>query len=105
MSGYTLKDVVKEVKDKIFDGNFMKKYGTSVSLNMGLEYESGLNTNYKDLITEFSKFNKKPESILEKQEIVNFLTSIAKREKIDTVINIDDIYRLLDLEFDEDITT
>jgi len=66
---------------KLVDENLMQKYGTSLEVNMGREYQKYLDKKYKDLKQEFDKINKNSDDIITAEELTEFL-SIYSREVI-----------------------
>jgi hypothetical protein len=66
---------------KLVDENLMQKYGTSLEVNMGREYQKYLDKKYKDLKQEFNKINKNSDDIITVEELTDFL-NIYSREVI-----------------------
>ena len=66
---------------KLVDENLMQKYGTSLEVNMGREYQKYLDKKYKDLKQEFDKINKNSDDIITVEELTDFL-NIYSREVI-----------------------
>jgi hypothetical protein len=62
---------------KLVDENLMQKYGTSLEVNMGREYQKYLDRKYKELKHEFDKINKNSDEIITIQELTEFLNIYA----------------------------
>jgi Ca2+-binding EF-hand superfamily protein len=107
MEKIDIKSIVKEVNEKIFDETFVKKYGTSVSFNMGLEYEDILTKNFVQLQDQFKKIDKDYNSYIDKNELFEFLTKLNQETGRGNKLqknSIDDLFKFLDSDSDNKIT-
>lgn len=98
-------EIFNEIKDKLMDENFISKYGTSVSVNMGREYQKYLEENYIRLKNEFDKINKNSEDGITKAELREFLQSRRRDDHSnfgDKDINA--LFSLIDINKDSEIT-
>jgi hypothetical protein len=62
---------------KLVDDNLMQRYGTSLEVNMGREYQKYLDKKYQDLKQEFDKINKNSDDIVSLEELTEFLNTYA----------------------------
>ena len=60
---------------KLVDENLMQRYGTSLEVNMGREYQKYLDKKYQELKHEFDKINKNSDDFISQQELTEFLNS------------------------------
>lgn len=63
---------------KLLDDNLMKRYGTSLSVNMGREYQKYLDKKYLELKTEFDVINKNTDDVITIDELRDFINEKAK---------------------------
>ena len=59
--------------NQIIDENLMQRYGTSLQVNMGREYQKYLDQKYTNLKKEFDKINKDFDEGIDADEMTNFL--------------------------------
>ena len=64
---------------QIVDDNLMQRYGTSLTVNMGREYQKYLDEKYVNLKNEFNKINKESITISIMRKRICFLILIRKR--------------------------
>lgn len=64
---------VANLTSKLIDENLMNKYGTSLEINMGREYQKYLDEKYVFLKNEFAKINKNADDVITYDELVDFL--------------------------------
>lgn len=62
---------------ELLDDNLMQRYGTSLDINMGREYQKYLDKKYRDLRTEFEKINKDQDDHITLAELTEFLNSYS----------------------------
>lgn len=60
---------------QIVDDNLMQRYGTSLTVNMGREYQKYLDEKYVNLKNEFNKINKDFDDGIDSEEMTMFLNS------------------------------
>ena len=60
---------------KLVDENLMQRYGTSLEVNMGREYQKYLDKKYQDLKQEFDKINKNSDEFISLSELTEFINS------------------------------
>jgi hypothetical protein len=63
---------------KLLDDNLMKRYGTSLNVNMGREYQKYLDKKYLQLKTEFDVINKNTDEVITFEELSEFVNEKAK---------------------------
>jgi hypothetical protein len=99
-------EIFQEIKSKLTDNEFIKKYGTSVSVNMGREYEKHLQEKYTKLKAEFDKINKNPDDGIDKEELLDFLNNYSKgNAKIEFSKDyLERLFMFLDLDHNNQIT-
>lgn len=100
--------IINELKEKIADKKFLERYGSSISMVMGSDYKLSLKNEYDRLISEFKAIDKDSNDVIDLNELTEFLCNLKAERKIETDINeayIEDIFRLIDLNSDEKITT
>jgi Ca2+-binding EF-hand superfamily protein len=71
-------DITNQMMEKIHDENLMMRYGTSIQINMGKEYQKYLNSKYLTLRKEFEKINKDADDGIDLSELTDFLNSYEK---------------------------
>lgn len=59
--------------NQIIDENLMQRYGTSLQVNMGREYQKYLDEKYTTLRKEFDKINKDLDEGIDANELTDFL--------------------------------
>jgi hypothetical protein len=64
-----------QLTSKLLDENLMQRYGTSLDINMGREYQKYLDQKYHELKAEFDKINKNSDEIVSKDELKEFINS------------------------------
>lgn len=64
-----------QMTNKLLDENLMQRYGTSLNINMGREYQKYLDTKYHDLKAEFDRINKNSDDVITIDEMILFLNS------------------------------
>jgi hypothetical protein len=62
---------------ELLDENLMQRYGTSLDINMGREYQKYLDKKYHDLKSEFDKINKNHDDFITLEELTEFLNSYS----------------------------
>jgi hypothetical protein len=60
----------------------MQRYGTSLQVNMGREYQKYLDEKYTTLRKEFDKINKDLDEGIDTNELTEFLNTYSKEVKI-----------------------
>jgi hypothetical protein len=63
---------------KLLDDNLMKRYGTSLNVNMGREYQKYLDKKYLQLKTEFDIINKNTDDVITFEELSQFVNEKAR---------------------------
>jgi hypothetical protein len=63
---------------ELIDENLMQRYGTSIDVNMGREYQKFLDKKYHDLKAEFDKIDKNLDEYLTIDELLEFVNSYSK---------------------------
>lgn len=100
--------IIKELKEKIADKRFVERYGSSISMAMGYDYELRLKKEYERLMNEFKIIDKDSNDIIDVNELTEFLSVLKRERQLEVEIDevyIEDIFRLIDLNSDEKITT
>lgn len=106
MNGLT-SEIYNEIKAKLMDQQFMNKYGTSVAVNMGREYQKHLEEKYEKLKLEFDKINKNPDDGIDRQELIDFLNSFKKSSGKEINFSedyVEQLFKFLDLDKNNIIT-
>jgi len=62
---------------ELIDDNLMQKYGTSLDINMGREYQKYLDEKYRTLRAEFEKINKDQDEFISLSELIEFFNSYS----------------------------
>ena len=60
---------------ELIDDNLMQRYGTSLDVNMGREYQKYLDNKYRQLRAEFEKINKNQDEFITIDELTDFVNS------------------------------
>lgn len=100
--------IINELKEKIADKKFLERYGTSIAMVMGSDYKLRLKQEYDRLMSEFRVIDKDSNDIIDINELTEFLSTLKQERNLDIEVNheyIEDIFRLIDLNSDEKITT
>jgi hypothetical protein len=71
-------DIASFLTQQLLDDNLMKRYGTSLNVNMGREYQKHLEKKYHQLKTEFDSINKNTDDIITIDELTDFINERAK---------------------------
>ena len=72
---------------ELIDDNLMQKYGTSLDINMGREYQKYLDDKYRTLRKEFSQINKNEDDHITIKELTEFVNSRSKEVIIFLLLN------------------
>jgi hypothetical protein len=67
---------------KLLDENLMQRYGTSLNINMGREYQKYLDEKYHKLKGEFDKINKNSDDVITLDEMIDFLNGYKREVKL-----------------------
>lgn len=70
--------VASELTRQLIDENLMQKYGTSLDINMGREYQKYLDEKYRTLRKEFSRINKNEDDFISIEELTDFVNYYSK---------------------------
>lgn len=65
------------LQQKLLDDNLMKRYGTSLTVNMGRDYQKYLDTKYLQLKAEFDVINKNTDNEITVDELKQFINEKA----------------------------
>jgi hypothetical protein len=99
----------KELADKLisqlYDDNLIRRYGTSLNINMGNEYKQFLEKKYVMLEKEFQRINKDGNSNIDMEELTGFVHSYEQ----ETGKSLPDgyceqLFNLIDLDHNKEIT-
>ncbi len=63
---------------ELLDENLMQRYGTSLDINMGREYQKYLDNKYRQLREEFEKINKDQDDFITIDELTSFINTFSK---------------------------
>lgn len=74
-----------QLTNKLLDENLMQRYGTSLNINMGREYQKYLDEKYSNLKKEFDKINKNSDDIISLDELIEFINTYEKEVKINSL--------------------
>jgi hypothetical protein len=75
-------DLTSLMMNQIVDDNLMQRYGTSLQVNMGREYQKYLDEKYTTLRKEFDKINKDLDEGIDAVELTEFLNTYSLEVKI-----------------------
>jgi hypothetical protein len=70
-------DIATHLTQQLLDDNLMKRYGTSLNVNMGREYQKMLEKKYLRLKNEFDKINKNTDEYISIDELTEFINEKA----------------------------
>lgn len=101
----TQKSLSEDLFNKLYDEALIKRYGTSLNVNMGREYQEFLERKYEVLEKEFSRINKDANDYIDMSELTEFVNSY-KRETGKTLPEdyCQKLFKLIDLNEDKNIT-
>jgi len=68
-------DFVSDIASGLMDENLQTRFGTSLQINMGKEYQKLLLDKYRQLQFEFKKINKDPTDGITITELIEFLNN------------------------------
>lgn len=71
-------NLMNELTAKLLDNKLMERYGTSLAINMGGEYQKQLNEKYIKLTKEFNKINKDDNVYISRQELADFINTYTQ---------------------------
>jgi hypothetical protein len=74
--------IATQLTSQLLDDNLMKRYGTSLNVNMGREYQKHLEKKYLRLKSEFDKINKNTDEIISLDELTDFINEISAEVRI-----------------------
>jgi Ca2+-binding EF-hand superfamily protein len=99
------KTLTDDLFNKLYDDSLIKRYGTSLNVNMGREYKEFLEKKYEVLEKEFSRINKDSNDFIDIAELTEFVNSY-KRETGKTLPEdyCSKLFKLIDLNEDKNIT-
>lgn len=105
MDNVLTEEIFNEIKNKLSDPVFTNKYGTSVTFNMGREYQKHLEEKYAKLKKEFDKINKNPNNGIDKLELLEFFKNYQQKNTINFSEDyVDKLFNLIDLDKNNEIT-
>jgi len=94
-----------ELIEKLYDENLIKRYGTSLNINMGREYKNFLEKKYVILEKEFSRINKDSNDYIDMEELSDFIHSYESETGKKLPDNYcQQLFELIDLNHDHSIT-
>src|SRR5688500_12186045 len=67
-----------QIASKILDGDLKERYGTSLNINMGREYQQYIDQKYQSLKSEFDQIDKDADDIITIEELMVFLNHYSK---------------------------
>jgi hypothetical protein len=70
-------DIATQLTQQLLDDKLMKRYGTSLNVNMGREYQKVLEKKYLRLKEEFDKINKNTDDFISIDELTDFINNLA----------------------------
>ncbi len=70
-------DLAATLQQKLLDDTLMKRYGTSLTVNMGRDYQKYLDHKYLQLKAEFEIINKNTDNLITIDELKEFVNSKA----------------------------
>jgi len=68
-------DFVSNITNQLMDESLQSRFGTSLQVNMGREYQKLLLQKYRQLRNEFKKINKDPSDGITLNELLSFLNN------------------------------
>ncbi len=71
----TTDDFVSDITANLMDENLQERFGTSLEVNMGREYQRHLLEKYRTLQLEFKKINKDSRDGITVNELIDFLNT------------------------------
>jgi hypothetical protein len=74
-------DIATQLTQQLLDDNLMRRYGTSLNVNMGREYQKHLEKKYIRLKAEFDRINKNADEVLTIDELTDFINEKAAEVK------------------------
>jgi hypothetical protein len=75
-------ELTSVMMNQIVDENLMQRYGTSLQVNMGREYQKYLDEKYVTLRKEFDKINKDLDEGIDSDELTVFLNTYSTEVKL-----------------------
>jgi hypothetical protein len=70
-------EIMNYLTSKLLDDNLMKRYGTSLNVNMGRDYEKYLDQKFLQLKHEFDIINKDLDDVITIKELKDFVNNKA----------------------------
>lgn len=99
------RNISDELIEKLYDENLIRRYGTSLNVNMGREYKNFLEKKYIILEKEFTRINKDSNDFIDMQELSEFIHSYESETKKKLPDNYcAQLFDLIDLNHDKNIT-
>jgi hypothetical protein len=90
---------------KLLDDNLMKRYGTSLSVNMGRDYQKYLDQKYITLKAEFDQINRNTDDVITIDELKHFVNLKASEIGLHYDNDyIEKLFNLVDVDHSEGIT-
>ena len=74
-------EIEQEIMSKLMDNTLLSRYGTSLQMNMGSEYQKKIRQKYKDLQEEFNHIDKNKDDTITIDELVSFLNTTNEAVK------------------------
>jgi len=98
-------EISDKLLSKLYDENLIRRYGTSLNINMGREYKAFLEKKYKILEKEFQRINKDSNEIIDMDELSGFIRTYEKETgKVLPEDYCAKLFDLIDLDHDKEIT-
>ena len=93
------------ISSQLLDENLLQRYGTSLNVNMGREYQKYLDKKYAELKEEFEKIDMNSDDIISIEELTNFINTYSKEtNKVYDTKYAEKVFNLIDVDKNKQIT-
>ena len=99
------KDLTQIMSERLMDPSIVERYGTSLKMTMGREYNKFLNEKYNKLKKEFEQIDKNSDDKIEFEELYEFFRSYEKKTGVQLSKEyIENLYEFMDQDSNQEIS-
>lgn len=99
------KDLTELMSSKLMDNSIVERYGTSLKMTMGREYNKYLNDKYEKLKEEFKKIDKNSDNHIQFGELFDFFKNYETNTGVRlTKEYLESLYEFMDKDANKEIS-
>lgn len=98
-------DLTQIMTERLMDPSIVERYGTSLKMTMGREYNKFLNEKYNKLKKEFEQIDKNSDDKIEFEELYEFFTSYQNKTGVQLSREyVENLYEFMDQDSNQEIS-